>query len=75
MAAVGVALAPACALASERDAPPGPRVAAPSVLALPSLDELFARMVTPAPLRTRGIAFVPMLRGTSTLGLIVRGEL
>lgn len=73
--ALAVAIAPVRALASDQDAPPGPRVPGPRVITLPSLDELFARVVTPPPLRARGIALVPMLGGTSMLGLIVRGSI
>jgi hypothetical protein len=42
---------------------------------LPRLDEIFARVVTPEALRARRIALLPMLHGTTTLGIVVRGEL
>jgi hypothetical protein len=62
---------PRVAWATEPTAPQPPR----SVLVLPRLDEIFARVVTPEALRARRIALLPMLHGTTTLGIVVRGEL
>jgi hypothetical protein len=42
---------------------------------LPSLDDVLARVLTPSALRERHISFVPMWRGTTGLGLIVRGQI